>query len=94
MIPKLSKANDLLLLGFAASGPDALCNWRFCVSSLQAVGAATATGNVIKMPKLAKYAQMPIEVDAGPQFLTEFDSLEMQGQLKKLILNMLSTIST
>ena len=34
------------------------------------MGAATATVACNKDAEISKYAQMPIEVDAGPEFLT------------------------
>ncbi|MBO1126928.1 N-acetylmuramic acid 6-phosphate etherase [Enterococcus faecalis] len=56
------------------------------------VGAATATVACNKNAEISKYAQMPIEVDAGPEFLTGSTRLK-SGTAQKLILNMLSTIS-
>ena len=56
-----------LLLGLR-QWSDALCNWRFriCYNG----GSATATVACNKDAEISKYAQMPIEVDAGPEFLT------------------------
>ena len=56
------------------------------------MGAATATVACNKNAEISKYAQMPIEVDAGPEFLTGSTRLK-SGTAQKLILNMLSTIS-
>ena len=64
--------------------------WRFriCCNG----GATTATVACNKNAEISKYAQMPIEVDAGPEFLTGSTRLK-SGTAQKLILNMLSTIS-
>ena len=85
---KLS-ANDIVV-GIAASGrtPYVIGGLEYAAT----VGAATATVACNKNAEISKYAQMPIEVDAGPEFLTGSTRLK-SGTAQKLILNMLSTIS-
>lgn len=85
---KLS-ANDIVV-GIAASGrtPYVIGGLEYATT----VGAATATVACNKNAEISKYAQMPIEVDAGPEFLTGSTRLK-SGTAQKLILNMLSTIS-
>lgn len=85
---KLS-ANDIVV-GIAASGrtPYVIGGLEYATT----VGAATATVACNKDAEISKYAQMPIEVDAGPEFLTGSTRLK-SGTAQKLILNMLSTIS-
>ena len=63
---KLS-ANDIVV-GIAASGrtPYVIGGLEYATT----VGAATATVACNKDAEISKYAQMPIEVDAGPEFLT------------------------
>ena len=63
---KLS-ANDIVV-GIAASGrtPYVIGGLEYATT----VGAATATVACNKNAEISKYAQMPIEVDAGPEFLT------------------------
>ena len=61
---KLS-ANDIVV-GIAASGrtPYVIGGLEYATT----VGAATATVACNKDAEISKYAQMPIEVDAGPEF--------------------------
>lgn len=79
-----------IVIGIAASG-----RTPYVIGALEyatSVGAATATISCNKGAEISKYAQMPIEVDAGPEFLTGSTRLK-SGTAQKLILNMISTIS-
>ena len=64
---KLS-ANDIVV-GIAASGrtPYVIGGLEYATT----VGAATATVACNKNAEISKYAQMPIEVDAGPEFFKQ-----------------------
>lgn len=79
-----------IVVGIAASG-----RTPYVIGALKyaaAIGAATATISCNKNAEISQYAQMPIEVDAGPEFLTGSTRLK-SGTAQKLILNMISTIS-
>ncbi|MGK0550544.1 N-acetylmuramic acid 6-phosphate etherase [Enterococcus faecalis] len=79
-----------VVVGIAASG-----RTPYVIGALEyanSVGAATASLACNKQAEISKYAQMPIEVDAGPEFLTGSTRLK-SGTAQKLVLNMLSTIS-
>ncbi|MCH3669745.1 N-acetylmuramic acid 6-phosphate etherase, partial [Enterococcus faecium] len=54
--------------------------------------AVTGTISCNKQAEISKHADFPIEVDAGPEFLTGSTRLK-SGTAQKLILNMISTIS-
>ncbi|MBC9825964.1 N-acetylmuramic acid 6-phosphate etherase [Carnobacterium inhibens] len=77
-----------VVVGIAASGrtPYVIGGLEYATS----VGAKTATISCNKDAKISQYAQMPIEVDAGPEVLTGSTRLKA-GTAQKLILNMLST---
>lgn len=77
-----------VVVGIAASGrtPYVIGGLEYATK----VGAKTATISCNKDAKISQYAQMPIEVDAGPEILTGSTRLKA-GTAQKLILNMLST---
>lgn len=79
-----------IVIGIAASG-----RTPYVIGGLvyaDSIGAATASISCNKESEISRYAQMPIEVDAAPEFLTGSTRLK-SGTAQKLILNMLSTIS-
>jgi N-acetylmuramic acid 6-phosphate etherase len=78
------------VVGIAASG-----RTPYVIGGLEyarSVGAVSASIACNKQAEISKYADFPIEVDAGPEFLTGSTRLK-SGTAQKLILNMLSTIS-
>ena len=77
-----------VVVGIAASGrtPYVIGGLEYATK----VGAKTATISCNKDAKISQFAQMPIEVDAGPEVLTGSTRLKA-GTAQKLILNMLST---
>ena len=82
-------ANDLVI-GIAASG-----RTPYVIGGLdyaREVGATTATIACNLQAAISDHAQLPIEVDCGPEFLTGSTRLK-SGTAQKLILNMISTIS-
>ncbi|WP_207696059.1 N-acetylmuramic acid 6-phosphate etherase 2 [Enterococcus sp. DIV0212c] len=79
-----------VVIGIAASG-----RTPYVIGGLvyaNSIGAVTASISCNKKAEISKYSQWPIEVDAGPEFLTGSTRLK-SGTAQKLILNMLSTIS-
>jgi N-acetylmuramic acid 6-phosphate etherase len=81
--------NDMVI-GIAASG-----RTPYVIGGLdyaRSVGAMTGTISCNKNAEISKHADFPIEVDAGPEFLTGSTRLK-SGTAQKLILNMISTIS-
>ena len=77
-----------VVVGIAASG-----RTPYVIGGLDyatRVGAKTATISCNKQAEISQFAQMPIEVDAGPEVLTGSTRLKA-GTAQKLILNMLST---
>ena len=82
-------ANDTVV-GIAASGrtPYVIGGLKYA----QSVGAKTVSIACNKEAKISAYAQIPIEVDCGPEILTGSTRLKA-GTAQKLILNMLSTVS-
>ncbi|MFS0962362.1 N-acetylmuramic acid 6-phosphate etherase [Enterococcus durans] len=81
--------NDMVV-GIAASG-----RTPYVIGGLdyaRSIGAKTATISCNKDTEISKHADFPIEVDAGPEFLTGSTRLK-SGTAQKLILNMISTIS-
>ncbi|WP_016897559.1 N-acetylmuramic acid 6-phosphate etherase [Aerococcus viridans] len=82
-------ANDTVV-GIAASGrtPYVIGGLNYA----QSVGAKTVSIACNKEAKISGYAQIPIEVDCGPEILTGSTRLKA-GTAQKLILNMLSTVS-
>lgn len=81
--------NDLVL-GIAASG-----RTPYVIGALdyaKEIGAKTASLSCNLNAEISKYAEFPIEVDCGPEFLTGSTRLK-SGTAQKLILNMISTIS-
>ena len=87
---KIELTNKDVVVGIAASGrtPYVIGGLKYADS----IGAITASISCNKDAEISKYAQFPIEVDAGPEFLTGSTRLK-SGTAQKLILNMLSTIS-
>lgn len=81
--------NDVVV-GIAASG-----RTPYVIGALEyaaSVDATTATIACNKNAEISKFAQFPIEVDAGPEILTGSTRLKA-GTSQKLVLNMLSTVS-
>lgn len=86
---KAIQLNDTdVVVGIAASGrtPYVIGGLEYAAS----VGATTATISCNKNAEISQFAQMPIEVDAGPEILTGSTRLKA-GTAQKLVLNMLST---
>lgn len=82
-------ANDTVV-GIAASGrtPYVIGGLKYA----QSVGAKTVSIACNQQAKISGFAQIPIEVDCGPEVLTGSTRLKA-GTAQKLILNMLSTVS-
>ncbi|EOS7869670.1 N-acetylmuramic acid 6-phosphate etherase [Enterococcus hirae] len=81
--------NDMVI-GIAASG-----RTPYVIGGLdyaRTISATTATISCNKNAEISQHADYPIEVDAGPEFLTGSTRLK-SGTAQKLILNMISTIS-
>lgn len=82
-------ANDLVV-GIAASG-----RTPYVIGGLdyaKSVGATTASLSCNLNAEISDHAEIAIEVDCGPEFLTGSTRLK-SGTAQKLILNMISTIS-
>lgn len=79
-----------VVVGIAASGrtPYVIGGLEYAAS----IGAKTVSVSCNKHAEISRYADFPIEVDAGPEFLTGSTRLK-SGTAQKLILNMLSTVS-
>lgn len=78
------------VVGIAASG-----RTPYVIGGLtyaQSIGAKTVSIACNTKAKISDYAQIPIEVDCGPEVLTGSTRLKA-GTAQKLILNMLSTVS-
>ncbi len=87
---KLNLNENDMVIGIAASG-----RTPYVIGGLdyaRSVGATTGTISCNKNAEISKHADFPIEVDAGPEFLTGSTRLK-SGTAQKLILNMISTIS-
>ncbi|MFE2775880.1 N-acetylmuramic acid 6-phosphate etherase [Aerococcus urinaeequi] len=82
-------ANDTVV-GVAASGrtPYVIGGLQYA----QSIGAKTVSIACNQQAKISRFAQIPIEVDCGPEVLTGSTRLKA-GTAQKLILNMLSTVS-
>ncbi|MCY7731463.1 N-acetylmuramic acid 6-phosphate etherase [Aerococcus urinaeequi] len=82
-------ANDTVV-GIAASGrtPYVIGGLQYA----QSIGAKTVSIACNQQAKISDFAQIPIEVDCGPEVLTGSTRLKA-GTAQKLILNMLSTVS-
>ncbi|MEM5567691.1 N-acetylmuramic acid 6-phosphate etherase [Aerococcus viridans] len=82
-------ANDTVV-GIAASGrtPYVIGGLQYA----QSIGAKTVSIACNQQAKISRFAQIPIEVDCGPEVLTGSTRLKA-GTAQKLILNMLSTVS-
>lgn len=81
---------DDVVVGIAASGrtPYVIGGLEYA----QSIGAKTASLACNLDVEISEYADFPIEVDCGPEFLTGSTRLKA-GTAQKLILNMISTIS-
>lgn len=79
-----------VVIGIAASGrtPYVIGGLRYA----EKVGATTVSFACNKKALISNEAQLAIEVDCGPEFLTGSTRLK-SGTAQKLILNMISTIS-
>lgn len=89
-LEKVNLTSDDVVVGIAASG-----RTPYVIGALEyanKIGATTATISCNKNAEISKYAKYPVEVDAGPEFLTGSTRLKA-GTTQKLILNMISTIS-
>lgn len=87
---RLNLTENDLVVGIAASG-----RTPYVIGGLdyaRSIGAKTATISCNKEAEISQHADFPIEVDAGPEFLTGSTRLK-SGTAQKLILNMISTIS-
>lgn len=82
-------ANDTVV-GIAASGrtPYVIGGLQYA----QSIGAKSVSIACNQQAKISRFAQIPIEVDCGPEVLTGSTRLKA-GTAQKLILNMLSTVS-
>ena len=82
-------ANDTVV-GIAASGrtPYVIGGLQYA----QSIGAKTVSIACNQQAEISRFAQIPIEVDCGPEVLTGSTRLKA-GTAQKLILNMLSTVS-
>lgn len=82
-------ANDTVV-GIAASGrtPYVIGGLQYA----QSIGTKTVSIACNQQAKISGFAQIPIEVDCGPEVLTGSTRLKA-GTAQKLILNMLSTVS-
>lgn len=82
-------ANDTVV-GIAASGrtPYVIGGLQYA----QSIGAKTVSIACNQQAMISRFAQIPIEVDCGPEILTGSTRLKA-GTAQKLILNMLSTVS-
>lgn len=82
-------ANDTVV-GIAASGrtPYVIGGLQYA----QSIGAKTVSIACNQQAKISRFAQIPIEVDCGPEVLTGSTRLKA-GTAQKLILNMLSMVS-
>ena len=79
-----------MVIGIAASG-----RTPYVIGGLdyaRSIAASTGTVACNKDAAISKHAELPIEVDCGPEFLTGSTRLK-SGTAQKLILNMISTIS-
>jgi len=87
---QIQLAKNDVVIGIAASGrtPYVIGGLRYA----QEVGAVTCSLSCNKEALISKEAQLAIEVDCGPEFLTGSTRLKA-GTAQKLILNMISTIS-
>lgn len=81
--------NDTVI-ALAASGQT-----PYCIGGLEysnAVGATTAAISCNKNSKISEYADIPIEIEVGPEVLTGSTRLKA-GTAQKMTLNMISTSS-
>lgn len=87
---QIQLAKNDVVIGIAASGrtPYVIGGLRYAKD----VGAVTCSLSCNKEALISKEAQLAIEVDCGPEFLTGSTRLKA-GTAQKLILNMISTIS-
>lgn len=89
-LAELNLSEKDVVLGIAASG-----RTPYVIGGLdyaQEIGATTASLSCNQDAEISQHAMYPIEVDAGPEFLTGSTRLK-SGSAQKMILNMISTIS-
>jgi N-acetylmuramic acid 6-phosphate etherase len=87
---KLKLAPNDMVIGIAASG-----RTPYVIGALTyaaEIGASTASLACNKGAEISQYAQNPIEVEVGPEFLTGSTRLK-SGTAQKLVLNMISTLA-
>ncbi|SEK43829.1 N-acetylmuramic acid 6-phosphate etherase [Carnobacterium iners] len=87
-LKKIDLSENDIVIGIAASGrtPYVIGGLKYA----KEIGAMTATISCNKQAEISKYAQLPIEVEVGPEILTGSTRLK-SGTAQKLVLNMLST---
>lgn len=79
-----------MVIGIAASG-----RTPYVIGALtyaQEIGASTASLSCNGNAVISDYAEYPIEIEVGPEFLTGSTRLK-SGTAQKLVLNMISTLS-
>lgn len=89
-LEKLKLTEKDVVCAIAASG-----RTPYCIGALEyagTIGAATISISCNKHAKLSQYAEVAIEVDAGPEILTGSTRLKA-GTCQKIICNMISTAS-
>ncbi|WP_034552634.1 N-acetylmuramic acid 6-phosphate etherase [Carnobacterium funditum] len=87
-LKKIDLSEKDTVIGIAASG-----RTPYVIGGLEyakEIGAMTATISCNKDAEISQYAQLPIEVEVGPEVLTGSTRLK-SGTAQKLVLNMLST---
>lgn len=89
-LEKLKLTKKDVVCAIAASG-----RTPYCIGALEyagSIGASTISISCNKNAKLSQYAEVAIEVDAGPEILTGSTRLKA-GTCQKIICNMISTAS-
>lgn len=87
-VMEIGLTNKDMVIGIAASG-----RTPYCIGAMdyaRSIGALTGCVCCNKNTELAKHADYPIEVSAGPEVLTGSTRLK-SGTCQKIILNMIST---
>lgn len=62
------------------------------INYAQSIGAHTGSLSCNKNSDISKFAELPIEIDCGPEILTGSTRLK-SGTAQKMVLNMISTVS-
>ncbi len=87
---KLGLRKNDVLIGIAASGRTPYCIGGFTYA--KEIGVTTVAITCNKNSEMAKYTDLAIEVEVGPEILTGSTRLKA-GTAQKLVLNMISTVS-